>query len=123
MKESRHMFISLCNTKGGVGKSTLASHLAIWLYDRGCRVALLDTDIQQTSARWVRAAEPRITVRVATEMAEIQKARAELIAANDFVVVDTPGRESDAARTATLLADLAIIPLQPSPTSVHCRRH
>ncbi|MCA9188766.1 MAG: AAA family ATPase, partial [Planctomycetales bacterium] len=105
------MFISLCNTKGGVGKSTLASHMAIWLFDHGFRVALLDTDIQQTSARWIRAAEPGITVDVATEMAEIQAARSKLIAANDFVVVDTPGRESDAARTAVLLADLAIVPL------------
>jgi chromosome partitioning protein len=108
------MLIAFTNTKGGVGKSTLASHLAIWLYDRGYSVALLDTDEQQTAARWVRAAESQLTVVTATDMEAIQKARAELLAAHDIVVADTPGKESEAARTVTLLCDLAIVPLQPS---------
>lgn len=107
-------FIVLTNTKGGVGKSTLAAHLAIWLHDHGKRVALLDTDVQKTASRWVIAAEPAITVIAASEMEEIQRARSELMQSHDYVVADTPGRESDAARTATLLADLAIVPLQPS---------
>jgi chromosome partitioning protein len=108
------MFIAFTNTKGGVGKSTLAAHLVIWLFDKGYRVALLDSDDQQTSARWVQAAEPAITVVTANEMEAIQKARTELLQSHDIVVADTPGKESDAARTATFLADLAIVPLQPS---------
>ena len=108
------MLIAFTNTKGGVGKSTLASHLAIWLFDRGYRVALLDADEQETAARWVRAAEPALSVVTATEMEAIQKARTRLLASHDIVVADTPGKESDAARTVTLLCDLAIVPLQPS---------
>ncbi len=108
------MLIAFTNTKGGVGKSTLAAHLAIWLFDKGLRVALLDADDQQTSARWVRAAEPAITIVSATEMEAIQKARTELLRSHDIVVADTPGKDSDAARTVTFLADLAIVPLQPS---------
>lgn len=108
------MLIAFTNTKGGVGKSTLASHLVLWLFDRGYRVALLDSDEQQTAARWVRAAEPSIEVITATEMEAIQQARTELLKTHDIVVADTPGKESDAARTVTLLCDLAIVPLQPS---------
>jgi chromosome partitioning protein len=104
------MLIAFTNTKGGVGKSTLAAHLVIWLFDKGQRVALLDADDQQTSARWVKAAEPAI----ATEMEAIQSARTELLRCHDIVVADTPGKDSDAARTVTFLADLAIVPLQPS---------
>jgi chromosome partitioning protein len=108
------MLIAFTNTKGGVGKSTLASHLALWLFDRGHRVALIDSDEQQTAARWVRAAEPSIAVVAATDMEAIQKARTALLATHDILVADTPGKESDAARTVTLLCDLAIVPLQPS---------
>jgi len=108
------MLIAFTNTKGGVGKSTLASHLAIWLYDRGYRVALLDADEQQTAARWVGAAEPALPVVTATQMEAIQEARITLLSTHDIIVADTPGKESEAARTVTLLCDLAIVPLQPS---------
>jgi chromosome partitioning protein len=108
------MLIAFTNTKGGVGKSTLAAHLAIWLFDRGVRVALLDADEQQTASTWVRNAEAGITVLRATEMEAIQQARVELFRTHDIVVADTPGKESDAAQTVTFLADLAIVPLQPS---------
>lgn len=108
------MLIVFTNTKGGVGKSTLASHLAMWLFDRGYKVALLDADEQETAARWVRAAEPGITVATATEMDAICEVRKQLQEKHDFIVADTPAKESDAAKTVTLLADLAIVPLQPS---------
>lgn len=111
-------FIVLTNTKGGVGKSTLAAHLVIWLFDLGYKVALLDTDEQKTAARWVRAAEPSITVVTATDMDAIREARAKLQESHDFIIADTPGRESDAARTTTLFADLAIVPLQPSKPDI-----
>jgi len=108
------MFIAFTNTKGGVGKSTLAAHLVIWLRDRGFNVALLDTDDQLTAARWIKAADPTITVTIANDMESIQKARTELLRSHDIVIADTPGKESDASRTVAFLADLAIVPLQPS---------
>lgn len=112
------MLIAFTNTKGGVGKSTLAAHLAIWLFDRGVRVALLDADDQKTSSTWIRNAEPGITIVTATEMDAIQSARAELQSAHEIIVADTPGKEGDAARTVTFLADLAILPLQPSKPDI-----
>ncbi len=108
------MLVAFTNTKGGVGKSTLAAHLAIWLYDQGYRVALLDTDIQQSSAPWVRAAEPAITVATAFEMEQIQKACEDLRRSHEIVVVDTPGKENDASHTVPFLVDLTVLPLQPS---------
>jgi chromosome partitioning protein len=112
------MLVAFTNTKGGVGKSTLASHLAIWLYDQGYRVALLDTDEQQTAARWVKIAEPKITVAVATDVEAIQKERGRLVASHEIVVADSPGSGGEASHTITLLADLAVIPLQPSKPDV-----
>lgn len=109
------MLVALTNTKGGVCKSTLAAHLVIWLHDRGVKVALLDTDSQQTAARWVRGAEPSIPVVVATDLESIKQARATLLETHEIVVADSPGSsEGEAASTITMLADLAVIPLQPS---------
>jgi len=112
------MFIAFTNTKGGVGKSTLSCHLAIWLFDRGYRVALLDTDPQGTSSEWMRRAEPKITVRATSNSDGIRTARDELMAGHDFVVADAPGEEGEAANAVTFLADLAVLPLQPTKPDV-----
>lgn len=112
------MFIAFTNTKGGVGKSTLAAHLAIWLFDRGDRVALLDTDPQGTSSEWIRNAEPEITVRAISDSDGIRAARDELMASHEFVVADAPGEEGEAANAVTFLADLAVLPLEPTKPSV-----
>lgn len=112
------MFIAFTNTKGGVGKSTLACHLAIWLFDRAHSVAMLDTDPQGTSAEWIRRAEPKITVRSAADTDAIRTARAELLTAHEFVIADAPGEEGDASNAVTLLADLVILPLQPTKPDV-----
>lgn len=107
--------VALTNTKGGVSKSTLASQLAIWLFDQRYRVGLLDVDPQQTSSQWLTQAEPAIAVRVAETLDEIERAREELAASVDILVLDTPGNaRSDMAQAATLLADVVLIPLQPS---------
>lgn len=112
------MFITFTNTKGGVGKSTLSAHLAIWLCDRGYRAALIDADVQGTSSEWIRNAEPQITVRVAIDSDAIQAARNELLAEHDFVIADAPGKEGSAADAVTFLADLAVLPLEPTKPSV-----
>lgn len=115
---SRSMLIVFTNTKGGVGKSTLAAHLVLWLHDQGIRVALLDTDEQQTAARWVRGAEASVNVVVATDVESIRKARATLIKTHDVVVADSPGSGGEASHSITMLADLAIVPLQPSKPDI-----
>ena len=116
--DARSMFITFTNTKGGVGKSTLAAHLAIWLFDRGRSVALLDTDRQGTSSEWLRRAEPQITVHATSDSDAIQKARDELLARHEFVIADAPGEEGEAANAVTMLADIAILPLQPTKPDV-----
>src|SRR6187551_953378 len=45
------MIITLCNQKGGAGKTTLTLLLAMALEDVGRRVAVIDRDPQATSGR------------------------------------------------------------------------
>src|SRR4029077_12933760 len=58
--KSEIMIIAIANSKGGVGKSTLAVHLAAWLHEQGHRVTLADCDTQQSSSEWIREAVPEV---------------------------------------------------------------
>ena len=108
------MVIVFTNTKGGVGKSTLAAHLAVYLHDLGARVSLLDADQQRSSSIWVSEAEPDVETLVATTPESIAKGVAAMKSRSDYVIADAPARIEDESRTLLLLADLAIFPLTPS---------
>ena len=49
-------------TKGGVGKTTLAAHSAVYLHDQEKKVALLDCDKTASSSSWVSEAEKGVRV-------------------------------------------------------------
>jgi len=108
------MLICFTNTKGGVGKSTLAVHLAVWLFDRGVKVALLDCDKQRSSSEWLTEAEPKLTVETASTHEDIAVKAQALRQSHDVVVGDGPGGLEDASRTLLILADLAVFPISPS---------
>lgn len=112
--------IVFANTKGGVGKSTLAVHLAVWLHDGGHAVALLDADEQATAATWLANVEPAIPVYSLKASDEITRADElrdtvnTLRIRSQFIVVDTKGVAGLVTSAALVKADLALVPLQPS---------
>lgn len=108
------MKLVYANTKGGVGKSTLAVHTAAWLHDAGFRVAVLDLDKQRSSSVWIAEAEPNITVRTAETPEDCLAEAQALAGSHDFVVADGPGGLDDLSRTLLLVADLALFPITPS---------
>jgi chromosome partitioning protein len=108
------MMIVLANSKGGVGKSTLAVHIAVWLYDGGHRVALLDADKQRSSSQWMAEAEPGVTIRTADSPDDCLSAAQNLHDKHEFVVGDGPAGMDDISRTLLLVADLALFPISPS---------
>lgn len=108
------MMIVCANSKGGVGKSTVGVHLAVWLHDKGFKTALVDADKQRSSSVWVAEAEPKITVRVANTPEECLSNAQELLKSHDFLIGDAPGGLEDLSRTLLILADLAIFPISPS---------
>lgn len=108
------MLIAFTNTKGGVGKSTLAVHLALWLFDQGFRVAVLDCDEQRSTSEWVTEGEPGITCQVATTPENTLSQARNLARSHDFVIGDGPGGLDGLSRTLLILADLAILPITPS---------
>lgn len=110
------MIITVAQQKGGVGKTTVAAHLAVaWSARR--KVALIDMDPQGSLSIWheVRQAngiQQPVFEQVAGHRV-VQRARA-LAAENDIVVIDSPPHAQTDARLAIRCADLVVLPLQPS---------
>jgi chromosome partitioning protein len=106
--------IVFANSKGGVGKSTLAVHAAVYFHDQGFRVAVLDLDKQRSSSAWIAEAEPEIMVRIADTPEQCLSEAVGLAESHEILLVDAPGGLEDLSRTALLLADLALFPITPS---------
>lgn len=109
------MIIALLNQKGGVGKTTLAIHLAAALSAKG-RTLLLDADPQGSAVMWSSQREkaPPFSV-VALAKPTIHRDIAGIAEGFAHVVIDGPPRASDLARSVIGAADFVLIPVQPSP--------
>lgn len=113
------MIVSILNQKGGVGKTTLAVHLAAALAETGARVMLVDADVQGSAMDWSasRQKEPLFPV-VGMPKANIHKDLPRIAADYDHVIIDGPPRVYDVARSAIMASDVVLIPVQPSPYDV-----
>ena len=116
------MIIALLNQKGGVGKTTLATHIAGELAMQGSSVILLDADPQGSALDWTQRRSqnglPRLFSAVGLARETLHQEAPELARRCDHIVIDGPPRIAALARSALLAADLVLIPVQPSPYDV-----
>jgi chromosome partitioning protein len=107
--------LALICQKGGTAKTTTAINLAVEAMAYGLEVAVIDLDPQVSACDWkdIRGDEPPVVV--ATPVPHLPRAlKAAADTGADLVLVDTAGRTNDAAIAAARVADLVLIPLQPS---------
>ena len=108
------MFFAFTNSKGGVGKSTLAVHAAIWLAEKGKQVCLVDADGQSSSSVWLKEAAPEIALFRLVTADDLLDQLPKISAQYEFVVIDGPGSLSEATRAILLLTDVAFLPCGPT---------
>jgi chromosome partitioning protein len=111
--------ITVATMKGGSGKSTVASCLAVHWHLEGRRPTVIDADPQRSIARLAtrdRALGGVPVVEDATDQA--WKTARELAARAGPVIIDTPGFRSEATMACLAATDFLLVPVKPSPFDV-----
>ena len=108
--------VSVCSTKGGVGKTTLVMCLADAFAREGGSVAIVDGDPNGHVASWrARAGEDcRVAVHSEADETKIQDVIAQAAATYSLVFVDLEGAASQAVTYAIAESDLVLIPTKTS---------
>lgn len=107
--------IAIINQKGGVGKTTLAIHLATAFAAAGRNTLLLDIDPQVSAAEWkdARAVEkPSVMAVPASRLTKVLDDTKKI--GTEVLILDTAPHSEGTALTAARSADLILVPCQPS---------
>jgi len=109
--------IMVLNSKGGCGKSTIATNLAsYYAYYEEKNVTLVDFDPQGSSLDWLKVRSPEYTeikgINGVTESVRFSKD-------TDIVIMDVPGRvEGKELANLVKRVETIIIPVLPSPIDI-----
>jgi len=117
------MIITVGNTKGGVGKTTIALNLAIARALAGRDVWLVDGDRQGTAqtAVTVRAESGKAPALACAHYPDGNTLRTQVLQMAkkfDDVIIDAGGRDSTALRSALAVTDALVIPFAPRSLDV-----
>jgi chromosome partitioning protein len=105
--------VAFCTQKGGTGKTTIATALAVAAHQAGKKSALLDLDPQTNAVNWFDRREGD-----GPDVASIQPGAiprsldAYRGLGMDWVFIDTPGKMDSASTEAAKHADMVLIPTQ-----------
>lgn len=106
------MILTIGATKGGVGKSTIATNLSVLAAQDGKSVLLVDADIQASSMafRSIREQDDIQAIQITTPTLHKDLNQFK----QDWIIIDAGGRDSGAFRSAIMASDILIIPCLPS---------
>jgi len=107
--------ISIINQKGGVGKTTLAIHLARGLQLQGNRVLLVDSDPQGSARDWSASVEDQPVPVIGLDRPSLDRDIQKLGHEFDYIIIDGVPSLMNMSVAAVKAADLVLIPIQPSP--------
>ncbi|MGB0721867.1 MAG: AAA family ATPase [Gammaproteobacteria bacterium] len=122
--------IMVINSKGGCGKTTIASNLAAYYASQGKRTVLFDYDPQGSSLQWVRSRSPErfpvhgVPAYRGARDGVTRTWQLRVPTGSERVILDTP-----AGVGGQELADLCqrvhaiVVPVQPSPIDIHACSH
>ena len=115
--------ICVAQQKGGAGKTTLVSNLAIAYLAAGKSVGLLDTDPQGSLGKWLDIREemlgldPKLKFATATPYG-ISRAIRTVGNEADVILIDTPPKADSDVRWVLRDSDLVLVPVSASQADV-----
>ena len=116
----RHVMVM--NSKGGCGKSTLATNVATWFANEGHTVALADYDPQRTSLDWL-ATRPEDLPKIAGVDANEEGLRG-VPRDTEVLVIDAPARTHGSEMNELVRrAETILVPVMPSPIDMKACAH
>jgi chromosome partitioning protein len=113
--------IAVVNQKGGAGKTTTTMQLAGTIARRGYKVMVVDADPQGSATRWAASAEdacpfPASVVGLSAANEKVHREVKKFVDDYDFIIIDCPpAADSPVPQSALIIADLALVPILPSP--------
>jgi chromosome partitioning protein len=115
--------IALINQKGGVGKTTVALHLAAAFWQRGENVLILDLDPQASATEWHDAREaelPHVESVQPARLAKVMEHAKEI--GTGLLIIDTAPHAESTALEAARASDLVLVPCKPSIMDLRAMR-
>lgn len=107
------------NQKGGSGKTTLSTNLAQSLNEQGRKVLLIDADyVQRSALTWAGINEGEFFDVVGVEAAQLDSYLSRNRKRYDDIVIDCPPRADKDTGKLIRVADIVLIPVQPSPYDI-----
>ncbi|SHK90145.1 plasmid segregation oscillating ATPase ParF [Marinobacter antarcticus] len=121
------MIVLVGSEKGGVGKSTIAAHVAVRLSMTGKPTILIDADPQATSWAWAQARNKykpdSLRVETTKMTGDIRPGIKDLAASYGHIVVDCGGADSVALRSGMMIAHRLIIPSKVARRDLETLKH
>lgn len=112
--------LAVLNEKGGVGKTTIATNLARGLQMVGLSAIIVDSDPQGSARDWYAAAKEDTTLPPVVGMDRPPLFKNLKHVAREFAwaVIDSSPRVEELSVASIKVADLVLIPVQPSPYDI-----
>lgn len=112
------MIYTIGGVKGGCGKSTVATNLAIYLAHQGRDVLLIDADDQETAYDFSTLREELENKQASYAVmkqtgASIRREVPKFKGKFQDIVIDTGGRDTDSQRAALTISDVYLVPFVP----------
>lgn len=120
------MLILIAGEKGGTGKSTIATNLAVHMARDGADVLLLDADPQATASKWVErrnSLDGAAPVKCAQKTGNVYETAIDMASRYQHVIIDAGGRDSMELRTALVAADKLYVPIRASMADLETLPH
>jgi len=113
--------IAFLNSKGGSGKTTIATNCAHCLHQLGHKVLIVDTDPQGTALEWSdrQTENSNLPAVVALNKSEaLYNALPKVSPDFDFIIIDGVAKLEKISTSAIKVSDIILVPVQPSGADI-----